>query len=510
VQNLIKTGDLPFGNALNFAEAKRKFGDKLDAVKLARLLIDRMEIPNEDDGETGENGNKNPVNKRRKITKNAVQDAVRESLISGGNEETAERLRLGRLFLNFSDAISRVIHSGDELLNDNPESKKLLTTMLKDDHGRRTPPEVLRDRLQEAENVTRRLREFVESEIIKVPPLKIPSGKPPFEKYIKSQQKIFTNETQLLIAMEIAKYSDANGGEIVTIAKIAENLGKDIMVIGNNFKILLDVLPRLGLMIETYDYRVKNADGCYVIRPGYRFNWKTKFGALSPIPEEKPSKDSDGENDNDNQSFPEIQLPENLDFEPIIREIAKDLSADRLQLAMAITRATRDKRGAITIAEINEETGLDRSAVTQHASGLKRELRKKGVTIGSMPVEIKADGETKTRTGYFFTTLTRKRQETLDSKQSSPAPGKTNKDKLSDDQKKEANEIFAGPKYKILSAPETKGFGERICVIIPSSFSNYASLVKDLGEPREGEEIMIIEIESKKIHKIPISLLRKT
>lgn len=213
-QQLIATKQLPTRQSLQLAAVKKKFGDRIDDLKAARLIIDNP-------GKQFEVANRGTA--VGELTRKGVRDAIQASLVDKGSVSQAEMVRLQSAatlhdVLQAMSNVKRVMRPIQD-----PKIAAALVDLLRSERRQGHPPERVQESVQETLDALRLFFSEVVKKAIALEPLVIPKDAPPFARQVGNYRKRFPNEQRHQIALALGQASD-NEGEALTADMIVEKL----------------------------------------------------------------------------------------------------------------------------------------------------------------------------------------------------------------------------------------------------------------------------------------------
>lgn len=276
IQALILEGKLRGGAAETILNARSKHGDRLDEVTLAYQLISNP----------GKDFDKPTPGKRRgTFSKQAVRDAITETVMRGGSmsPDEAQQVEAAHGVNELSTAVQILGRRIGAVLGFQP--RKVVVDVLRNKSG--NPPEVLEERVADLVPQLQALyREIVRAALAPAP-LDIPKGKPTFAVHIGHFQQRFGNPLRFEIARLLARASD-NSGSLLTAQAISQALQNgqpsppySSVEIANNMRHLETELESTGLLLETHETRRRDSRGTLEKIPGYRLAWVPETSAKS-------------------------------------------------------------------------------------------------------------------------------------------------------------------------------------------------------------------------------------
>lgn len=272
IQQKIMEG-LPPEAALRLSSAKRKFGDQLNEVRAAAMIIKNPEqvLPVASRGVT-----------KGQVTHAGIRQAIRESLLVGSmTQEEKDILSIRSAVMAFVSVIGRATKEAKRL---SMYDIDLVIETLRS-RGQGQPPDVV------YENMGTLLQELksVFTDIVKPamlpPPLEIPEGAPTFRAGTVQYRRRCTDVRKKLIAQILADASD-NEGEILSAVVIAKKMNEmegceRRYTTAGATTLILRMMERgdledFGLRIDTHTQRYRDKRGSLAKRTGYRLAWVTQ------------------------------------------------------------------------------------------------------------------------------------------------------------------------------------------------------------------------------------------
>jgi len=293
IQQMMIEGKLPTQAALALQRSRLKKRVKDDPEKertrlmwIARELVAQLEKPgtHSDSAELSVESEKpgGTTTHPKKLTVQNVKDAARRALLEQGEQGQLEasQLEIHESILNIAGLSARFVSHAGRLIA--PEVRATAIDGIRN-LGVKTPPEVIRDRLQTIRASVDVLVQLVDEAILP-PPLIIPPGRPLFRQHLdKFRPEAFGPGIRYLMVCELASASD-NQGIAIPVRLMAERIGVNEKIIGSNIRFLREELQQFELELEEIVIRVKNNQGEYEKIPGYRLKWKTGSGPLPQTP----------------------------------------------------------------------------------------------------------------------------------------------------------------------------------------------------------------------------------
>jgi len=267
IQAMVVRDQVPTSELFHLANTKRKLGDKFSLARVARILLDNLhkEKPTQ-------------VNAKG-ITAKGVRDATRQALLEGGNEQLANELETQQSTYRLLNGLNGILKATEIFTRDS--SRKDVIRILR---SRKSPPEVLRDKIRLTMEKLELVMEVVE-DAIKPDPLPEVPGKPRFTDFVreKTARKFSNSETRYRLALAVAKSSDQK--DIVSASELAVFLKTDINTVAANLRILDGELRTLGIVLQQHTIREKDNRDHYDKKAAYRLAWKVEAEKKAVKPE---------------------------------------------------------------------------------------------------------------------------------------------------------------------------------------------------------------------------------
>lgn len=296
IQKMMIEGKLPTKAVLSLQRGKlKKRGnedpekDKLRLMSIARDLVAQLEKPEAvtdlttstpgDQKATKSNGRP----QKNRLTVAQVKESSKRASLEQGEQGALEvaQVEIHESLLKVAGLSAIFVTHAGRLIA--PEAKAIAIEGLRN-LGLKTPPEVIRDRLQSIRATVDVLVQLVDEALLP-PALLIPTGKPPFKQHLeKFRPEVFGPGIRYLMVCELAAASD-NQGIPVPARNMAEKIGVNEKIIGSNIRFLREELPQFDLELEEITIRVKDSQGEYEKIPGYRLKWKTGTSPLLTAPQ---------------------------------------------------------------------------------------------------------------------------------------------------------------------------------------------------------------------------------
>lgn len=288
VQQLIMENQLPLSGSLQLANAVKKYGNLIEPLKLARLILDKPDTDFERLEEKARTGAEEKIEQtvpphpdRGRVTAASVRERVQTVLVTEGKIDSKEaaQLEIDARVIAFVAEIRQMIRRTDALLIPNVEIPRAqITKTFRERRG--YPPEVVFEILEELLGKLRKLYTLIIKPAILPPPLKIPKDAPKFFAQITKYSSRFTKK-QLQIVVLLAKASD-NEGELHTVEEIAEALRiSNSLEISNILKSvgMRELLGSCDLRLDIHEKKKRvqrpNRDPSLETFTGYRLAWLT-------------------------------------------------------------------------------------------------------------------------------------------------------------------------------------------------------------------------------------------
>ncbi len=255
IQALVIRDQVPTSELFHLANVKKKFGDQIDLLRVARILLDNLHKDT-------------PARVTPKgITAKGVRDAAKQALLEGGNEALANEIESQRSIYQLLNGLNGTLKAAETIVRES--ARQDVVRILR---SRRSPPEVLRDRIDATLQQLGEIRDVVNTAIMPDPLPEVP-GKPKFADFVreKTAQKFGNSLTRYKLALAIARSSDQK--EIVSTTELVEYLKSDINTVASNLRILEDELKELGIKIEPHTIREKDSRDIYDKKVAYRLVW---------------------------------------------------------------------------------------------------------------------------------------------------------------------------------------------------------------------------------------------